>query len=137
MHQLFTWISESALHLVNSMGIWGIWLGMILESACIPIPSEVIMLSGGWLIAQGSLTFMEVAVAGIFGNLLGSIIAYYIGKAGGRRLLEKYGKYILLNEHHLEQSERWFGRYGESTVFLLVCCPLFVLLSHCPQGLLE
>ncbi|MDH6369909.1 membrane protein DedA with SNARE-associated domain [Paenibacillus sp. PastF-3] len=135
MHQLLTWISETALHLVNTMGIWGIWLGMILESACIPIPSEVIMLSGGWLVAQGSLTFMEVAVAGIFGNLIGSIIAYYIGKAGGRRLLEKYGKYILLNEHHLEQSERWFDRYGESTVFFTRMLPFIRTFISLPAGI--
>ncbi|MBY3624130.1 DedA family protein [Acinetobacter sp. CUI P1] len=135
MHQLLTWISETALQLVNTMGIWGIWLGMILESACIPIPSEVIMLSGGWLVAQGSLTFMEVAVAGIFGNLLGSVIAYYIGKAGGRRLLEKYGKYILMNEHHLEQSERWFERYGESTVFFTRMLPFIRTFISLPAGI--
>jgi membrane protein DedA with SNARE-associated domain len=119
MHQLLTWISETALHLVNTMGIWGIWLGMILESACIPIPSEVIMLSGGWLVAQGSLTFMEVAVAGIFGNLIGSIIAYY----------------ILLNEHHLEQSERWFDRYGESTVFFTRMLPFIRTFISLPAGI--
>jgi len=135
MHQLLTWISETALQLVNTMGIWGIWLGMILESACIPIPSEVIMLSGGWLVAQGSITFMEVAVAGILGNLLGSVIAYYIGKAGGRRLLEKYGKYILMNEHHLEQSERWFKRYGESTVFFTRMLPFIRTFISLPAGI--
>lgn len=67
MHQLLTWISETALQLVNTMGIWGIWLGMILESACIPIPSEVIMLSGGWLVAQGSLTFWKLLSLGYLG----------------------------------------------------------------------
>ncbi|CQR54593.1 DedA family protein [Paenibacillus riograndensis] len=115
MQQLLASISETALHLVDTMGIWGIWIGMILESACIPIPSEVIMLSGGFLVAQGSLTFAEVVVAGAVGNLIGSILAYYVGRAGGRRLLDKYGKYILLNAHHLEQAERWFARFGEGT----------------------
>lgn len=135
MHQLLTWITETAIHLVNTLGIWGIWIGMILESACIPIPSEVLMLSGGWLVAQGSLSFTEVAVAGIAGNLIGSMIAYYVGIVGGRRLLEKYGKYILLNEHHLEQSERWFDRYGESTVFFTRMLPFVRTFISLPAGI--
>lgn len=137
MHQLLAWISETALYLVNSMGIWGIWLGMILESACIPIPSEVIMLSGGWLVAQGTLSFVEVAVAGIVGNLIGSIIAFFVGRFGGRRLLDKYGKYILLNAHHLEQSERWFERYGERTVFFTRMLPFIRTFISLPAGIAE
>ncbi|MFD1774745.1 DedA family protein [Paenibacillus rhizophilus] len=135
MHQLLAWISETTLHLVDTMGIWGIWIGMILESACIPIPSEVIMLSGGWLAAQGSLSFAEVVVAGVFGNLMGSMIAYYVGVTGGRRLLDKYGKYILLNTHHLEQAERWFGRYGESTVFFTRMLPFIRTFISLPAGI--
>lgn len=71
MHQLLTWISDTALRLVDTMGIWGILLGMILESACISIPSEVIMLSGGFLAAKGLFSLAEVAIAGTIGNLLG------------------------------------------------------------------
>ncbi|OKP95323.1 DedA family protein [Paenibacillus sp. P46E] len=134
MQQLLTAISETALHLVDTMGIWGIWIGMILESACIPIPSEVIMLSGGFLVAQGSLSFAEVVVAGVVGNLIGSILAYYVGRAGGRRLLDKYGKYILLNAHHLEQAERWFARFGEGTVFFTRMLPFIRTFISLPAG---
>lgn len=135
MHQFLAWISETALHLVNTMGIWGIWIGMILESACIPIPSEVIMLSGGWLAAQGSLSFAGVVAAGVIGNLIGSLIAYYVGATGGRRLLERYGKYILFNAHHLEQAERWFARYGESTVLFTRMLPFIRTFISFPAGI--
>ncbi|OKP87745.1 alkaline phosphatase [Paenibacillus helianthi] len=134
MQQLLASISETALHLVDTMGIWGIWIGMILESACIPIPSEVIMLSGGFLVAQGSLSFAEVVVAGVVGNLIGSILAYYVGRVGGRRLLDKYGKYILLNAHHLEQAERWFARFGEGTVFFTRMLPFIRTFISLPAG---
>lgn len=135
MHQLLSWISEAALNLVNTMGIWGIWIGMILESACIPIPSEVIMLSGGWLAAQGSLSWIEVLIAGSIGNLLGSLIAFYVGRAGGRRLLDKYGRYILLNTHHLEQAERWFARFGEGTVLFTRMLPFIRTFISLPAGI--
>ncbi|AHV97513.1 DedA family protein [Paenibacillus sabinae] len=135
MHQFLAWISETALHLVNTMGIWGIWIGMILESACIPIPSEVIMLSGGWLAARGSLSFAGVVAAGVIGNLIGSLIAYYVGATGGRRLLERYGKYILFNAHHLEQAERWFARYGESTVLFTRMLPFIRTFISFPAGI--
>lgn len=135
MHQLMSSISETALHLVNTLGVWGILIGMLLESACIPIPSEVIMLSGGFLVFGGSLSFAEVAIAGIAGNLIGSLIAYYAGMAGGRRLLDKYGKYILLNEHHLKQAEQWFGRFGESTVFFTRMLPFIRTFISLPAGI--
>ncbi|KWX83748.1 alkaline phosphatase, partial [Paenibacillus riograndensis] len=88
MHQLLNAITDAALNLVSSLGIWGIWIGMVLESACIPIPSEVIMLSGGLLIARGTLSFPEVVAAGVLGNLMGSIAAFDVGMHGGRKLLE-------------------------------------------------
>lgn len=135
MHQIVAWISDTALNLVNTMGLWGIWIGMILESACIPIPSEVIMLSGGLLVAQGTLTFTEVVAVGVLGNLIGSIIAFYVGAVGGRRLLEKYGKYIFFNARHLEQSQRWFDRYGESTFFFTRMLPFIRTFISLPAGI--
>lgn len=117
MHQLIEWISNLAIQLINALGVTGIFIGMILESACIPIPSEVIMLSGGAAVSTGSMTYAEVVIAGVVGNVVGSVIAYYLGAFGGRTLLERYGKYVLFNATHFEQSQRWFARYGQSTVF--------------------
>lgn len=135
MHVLLNWISDSALNLVTAIGIWGVFIGMILESACIPIPSEVLMLSGGLLVAQHQLGFIEAAAAGVFGNLIGSLIAYYVGAFGGRKILNKYGKYILFNPHHLEKSQRWFDRYGQRTVFFTRMLPFVRTFISLPAGI--
>ncbi|WP_127530330.1 DedA family protein [Paenibacillus kobensis] len=135
MHQLIEWISNVAIQLINALGVTGIFIGMILESACIPIPSEVIMLSGGAAAATGSMTYTEVVIAGIAGNVVGSVIAYYIGALGGRTLLERYGKYILFNASHFDQSERWFARYGQSTVFFARNLPFIRTFISLPAGI--
>ncbi|MNH98353.1 Inner membrane protein YqjA [compost metagenome] len=135
MHQILNAITDAALDLVSTLGIWGIWIGMMLESACIPIPSEVIMLSGGLLIARGTLSFPEVVAAGVLGNLTGSIAAFYVGMHGGRKLLEKYGKYIFFNSRHLEQSQRWFDRYGEGTVLFTRMLPFIRTFISLPAGI--
>lgn len=135
MHQLLQWMTHSATHLVEMMGLWGILVGMILESACIPIPSEAIMLSGGVLVSKGSEPFIGVLAAGVAGNVIGSMIAYYVGALGGKRLLEKYGKYIFFKPHHLKQSEKWFERYGESTVFFTRNLPFIRTFISLPAGI--
>ncbi|MFC3797985.1 DedA family protein [Cohnella sp. GCM10012308] len=117
------------------MGVWGIFVGMVLESACIPIPSEVLMLSGGVLVAQHSLTFAQAVAAGVLGNLIGSVIAYYAGAIGGRRLLERYGKYILFNEKHMDHAQRWFDKYGQRMVFLTRMLPFIRTFISLPAGI--
>ncbi|MBB6732711.1 DedA family protein [Cohnella zeiphila] len=135
MHGLLNWISDSALNLVTAIGIWGVFIGMIFESACIPIPSEVLMLSGGLLVAQHQLGFAEVAAAGVMGNVLGSLVAYCVGAYGGRRILNRYGKYVLFNPHHLEKSQRWFDRYGQRTVFFTRMMPFVRTFISLPAGI--
>jgi len=132
---LLEWLTETAIHIVDTMGVWGIFVGMVIESACIPLPSEVIMLTGGVLVARGSLSFLEVALAGVLGNVAGSLIAYAAGAAGGRNLLLKVGKYILFKVHHLEQAERWFARYGESAVLLARNLPFIRTFISLPAGI--
>lgn len=129
------WITDSALHLISTMGVWGIFAGMILESACIPIPSEVLMLSGGVLVAHNSLSFLEAVSAGVIGNLIGSVVAYYVGALGGRRLLERYGKYIFFNAHHMDQAQQWFDRYGQRTVFFTRMLPFVRTFISLPAGI--
>ncbi|REE91614.1 membrane protein DedA with SNARE-associated domain [Paenibacillus taihuensis] len=135
MHQFIEWISNLAIQLIHALGITGIFIGMILESACIPIPSEVIMLSGGAAVSTGSMTYAEVVLAGVAGNVVGSVIAYYIGAFGGRTLLERYGKYVLFNAAHFEQSQRWFERYGQSTVFFARNLPFIRTFISLPAGI--
>jgi len=114
LHQLSTEI----MVWIYSLGYFGIFLGMTLESACIPIPSEVIMPFAGYLAYSGHMSILGATIAGTLGNILGSWIAYWIGIRGGRRVLLKYGKYILFSPQHFYQSERWFQKRGEITVFI-------------------
>ena len=91
---------------------------MILESALIPIPSEIIMPFSGFLVSVGKLGSVGVVLAGSFGNLVGSIATYYLGLSLGRAVIIKYGKYILFRKKHLEYTERLFEKYGEKIVFV-------------------
>lgn len=122
-------------NLINHFGEWGIFFTMLLESACIPIPSEVIMLFGGFLAASGSLNFWGVILAGTLGNLAGSILIYWIGIKGGRPFIEKYGKFVLFNPHHLEKADRWFQKYGGLTVFFGRILPVIRTFISLPAGI--
>jgi membrane protein DedA with SNARE-associated domain len=135
LQTIIDWISNTAVHLIGTFGVVGIFIGMVLESACIPIPSEVILLSGGGAVANGTMSFVEVVVAGVVGNVVGSVIAYFVGLLGGRAILERYGKYVLFRTSHLEQSQRWFDRYGESTVFFTRNLPFVRTFISLPAGI--
>lgn len=135
LHTLIQSLQDFTMWLVDSLGHWGIFLGMLIESVCIPLPSEVIMLFGGFMAEAGKLNFWLVVFAGISGNLVGSLIAYYIGKFGGRALVLKFGKYIFLNVKHLDKAELWFGRYGARAVFSAAYYQLFGHLFRYPPAL--
>lgn len=135
MQQIVDWLSSAALHLIDALGLAGIFVGMVLESACIPIPSEVILLGGGAAVASGSMSSVGVVAAGVLGNLVGSIIAYFVGIRGGRKLLERYGKYVRFNESHFNQAERWFERHGEGTVFFARNLPFIRTFISLPAGI--
>ncbi|PKM77152.1 MAG: hypothetical protein CVU90_09045 [Firmicutes bacterium HGW-Firmicutes-15] len=105
------------------MGYWGIGIGMAIESCNIPLPSEIILPFGGYLVYKGTLNFYGVAIAGAVGGTVGSLVSYYIGLIGGRAFIERYGKYLGLPHHRLVQAEHWFSRYGNSTVFLTRLMP--------------
>lgn len=108
---------------------------MVLESACIPVPSEIIMSFAGFLVWQGKFLLWKVVFWGAVGNLVGSIIAYAIGYYGGRPLIEKYGKYILIFRHDLDQSEKWFIKYGQSAVFFSRLLPAVRTFISLPAGI--
>lgn len=112
LETVFMWV----VNLLAPLGYWGIALGMALESACIPLPSEIVLPFGGFLAASGQITFTEAVLAGQLGGLFGSIVAYMVGKYGGRGLLERYGKYVLISKHEMDVADRWFAEKGELTV---------------------
>jgi membrane protein DedA with SNARE-associated domain len=135
LHTLVEQLAQAAVSLIETLGYWGILIGMTIESACIPLPSEVIMLFGGFLAAAGTFNFWFVAAAGVLGNVAGSVLTYWIGANGGRSLLQKYGKYLLINPGHLDKADRWFSRYGEWTVFFARNLPVIRTFISLPAGL--
>lgn len=119
---------------LGGFGYWGIALGMALESACIPLPSEIVLPFGGFLAARGDITLMEAIMAGQLGGLFGSVVAYWIGRMGGRSFLERYGKYVLISRHELDMADRWFAERGEWTVFLTRLMPGVRTFISVPAG---
>src|SRR5437763_11569756 len=116
---------------------------MLAESACIPIPSEATMLFGG-AIAAGAivgashhLNFVLVGLMGTLGNLVGSWIAYGVGRAGGRPLIERWGRFLLLRPHDLDRAEAWFADHGQAAVFFSRLLPVVRTFISLPAGVAE
>ncbi len=117
----------------------GVVLLMAVESACIPLPSEIIMPLSGWMLVkeQGLPTvyLLLAAFYGALGNLLGSLIAYAAGAWGGRRFLERYGRYVLISKHDLERADAWFARYGDAAIFFSRLLPVVRTFISLPAGI--
>ncbi len=123
------------LILISSTGYWGIFVLMALESAVMPVPSEVVMPFAGYLVYQGQLDLLLVTLAGTFGNLFGSLIAYFFGLYFGRRFILKYGKYVLLKEKYLIMTENWFKKYGDKAIFFSRLLPVVRTVISLPAGI--
>jgi membrane protein DedA with SNARE-associated domain len=119
---------------ISTLGYGGVVLLMAIESACVPLPSEIIMPFAGYLVYKGQFNLWAVGVAGAFGCVLGSWVAYYVGLYGGRPMIEKYGRYILLSRHDLDLADRWFARYGEVIVFASRLLPVIRTFIAFPAG---
>src|SRR3989344_5322973 len=134
-------ISSSIIHLIQSAGYLGIFILMTLESALIPIPSEITMPFAGFLVSQGKLNFWLVVLVGAFGNLIGSLIAYGIGFYLEEHVIvkwvKKYGKFLLITEHEYERSLRWLRKYGEGVAFFSRVLPAVRTFISLPAGLSE
>ncbi|MEQ1487432.1 MAG: DedA family protein [Methylotenera sp.] len=109
-----TWI----MGVISTMGYGGIVLLMAIESACIPLPSEIIMPFAGFLVFKGEMSLWLVALAGAIGCVVGSIPAYYVGMLGGRPLAEKFGKYVLISKKDLNWADKAFAKHGEIIIFV-------------------
>lgn len=120
---------------ISAMGYWGLAIGMAIESANIPLPSEIILPFGGYLVSTGRLNFWGAVMAGTMGGIGGSIVSYYIGLFGGRPFLLKYGRYVGLSEKHFFLVENWFQRYGEATVFFTRLMPVVRTFISLPAGI--
>jgi membrane protein DedA with SNARE-associated domain len=120
---------------VVDYGYLAIFLLMLAESACIPFPSEVTMLVGGWYAATGELNFFWVGACGVLGNLVGSWAAYWVGRTTGRGLLDRYGKYILIRSHDIDRAEVWWEKYGEAATFFSRLLPVIRTFISLPAGI--
>ena len=126
---------EFITSVISSLGYGGIFFLMILESALIPIPSEIIMPFSGFLASTGKLGSVGVILAGSLGNLVGSVLTYYLGIRLGRAFLIKYGKYILFRVHHLVWTEQLFQKYGDKISFVGRLLPVVRTYISLPAGI--
>jgi membrane protein DedA with SNARE-associated domain len=119
---------------ISQAGYGGIVLLMAIESACIPLPSEIIMPFSGYLVFTGRFHLVWVGLAGAVGCNLGSLVAYYVGSLGGRPLVEKYGRWLLVTHHDLELADRFFTRWGDWAVFVARLLPVIRTFIAFPAG---
>jgi membrane protein DedA with SNARE-associated domain len=126
-------VINAATEFISSAGLPAVFLLMTLESACIPIPSEAIMLFAGFAVSKGELTMTGIVIAGVLGNLVGSLIGYAIGYFGRVDLLER-NRLFHVSPARLRQTEAWFDRYGDATVFFSRMLPLVRTFVSVPAG---
>jgi membrane protein DedA with SNARE-associated domain len=132
---LIKYLAVFIIALISGMGYWGIVLAMGIESACIPLPSEIIMPFSGYLVFTGRFGLIETGLAGAFGCLVGSIVAYYAGVYGGRPFMEKYGRYVLISKKELDTADRWFEKYGDAAIFISRLLPVIRTFISLPAGI--
>jgi membrane protein DedA with SNARE-associated domain len=125
---------NAAVDVVNAMGLAGVFVLMVLESACIPIPSEATMLFAGFNVSHGHYSLFAAVAVGSFANLVGSWIAYAIGYYGRVGWLLTHGKKLHIKESHLQTAERWFERHGDATVFFTRMLPIVRTFISLPAG---
>lgn len=131
---LTEWIAETAVMIIGTTGYPGIFLLMVLESMVFPVPSEAVMPFAGFLIVDGQFTFTGVIVASTLGSIVGSLLSYAIGYYGGKPFIHRFGKYLLLNNHHLEISQRFFDKHGQITILISRFIPVVRHLISIPAG---
>jgi len=127
-------IVEFAVGVVDALGLPGIFVLMLLESACIPIPSEATMLFAGFNVSRGEYSLWAVTLVGSFANLVGSWVAYWVGYAGRVEVLERHGAKLHIKPSHLQWADRWFERYGDATVFFTRMLPIIRTFISLPAG---
>jgi membrane protein DedA with SNARE-associated domain len=128
-------LSRFVIFCITKFGYTGILVTMAIESACIPLPSEIIMPFSGYLVGTGEFTMLGVTLAGALGNVVGSVAAYYAGVYGGRSFMERYGPYVLVSHRDLDLADRWFKHYGEAAVFFSRMLPVVRTFISLPAGI--
>jgi membrane protein DedA with SNARE-associated domain len=132
---LISFVVTPIVEVISAAGYAGIVVLMAIESACIPLPSEIIMPFAGYLVSIGQLSLLGVATAGAIGCNVGSTIAYYVAAKGGRPAFERWGSYVLVSPADMDRAERFFARYGAVTVFVGRLLPVVRTFIAFPAGL--
>ncbi len=133
--RILAFLVDFVTYVIDSGGYAGISALMGIESACIPLPSEIILPFAGYLVYLGHLNLLFVATAGAIGCNLGSVVAYWIGAKGGRPLVERYGKWVLMSHHDLDRMTHFFNKYGAITVLVARLLPVVRTFIAFPAGI--
>jgi membrane protein DedA with SNARE-associated domain len=131
---LTEWIMEHCTSFIEATGYTGLSLLMALESMIAPVPSEAVMPFAGFLKFEGKMTWTGIALASTLGSIIGSLISYYMGYYGGRPFVTRFGKYLLLNVHDLDVTERFFNKFGAKAIFIARFVPVIRHLISIPAG---
>ncbi len=134
LEKIISTLAGFIIAVISKTGYRGVLVLMGIESACIPLPSEIIMPFAGYLVSTGQYNLYWMATAGALGCNLGSLIAYEIGHYGGRPLVERYGRYLLLSSHDIEWADRFFNRFGSTAVFIGRLLPVIRTFIALPAG---
>lgn len=132
---MIDFLSELVIHIISRFGYFGIGFMMFLESALVPIPSEVVMPFSGFVALSGTLSFWLVVTVGVLGQTAGSAFIYFVGAGEGRHLLEKYGKYVLIRKKDIEHADRMFKKHGDAIVFFGRVIPVIRTFISLPAGI--
>jgi membrane protein DedA with SNARE-associated domain len=135
IEHILTALAGFIVHVISATGYLGIVLMMAIESACIPLPSEVIMPFSGYLVSTGRFDLLLVATAGALGCNVGSIVAYELGKRGGRPAIERWGRFVLLGPGELDAADRFFARFGSAAVLIGRLLPVIRSFIAFPAGI--
>ncbi|KQT31800.1 alkaline phosphatase [Sphingomonas sp. Leaf412] len=132
--QILEALARFTTAVIEAGGYWGIALLMAIESACVPLPSEIIMPFAGYLVSLGKMDLYLAATAGAIGCNLGSIVAYEVGRRGGRPMAEKWGKYLLIGPGELDAADRFFNRWGSAAILVGRMLPIIRTFIAFPAG---
>lgn len=131
LHDIFRYIGD----IINSLGYFGIAAGMFLESACIPLPSEVVLPIAGYMVSDLRISLLGANIAVAIGSMCGSLLAYTVGYYGGRPFILKYGKYFFVSSEHFYKAETIFNKYGVAAVFFGRLMPVIRTFISLPAGI--
>lgn len=135
--EILSLLASLVTNIISDTGYLGVFLFMVLESACLPVPSEIIMPFSGYLVFLNRFSFWSVVLIGALGNLTGSWIAYFLGRLELRHIFEKYGKYILISKKDLDRADRWFAKHGSEAAFFSRLLPVVRTFISLPAGIVK